>query len=69
MSQHLTQAEIKAITARVKPAAQERVLRELGYIVLGRNPLGQVQCLAMHPDDPRLKAANDAGGDNVRLKL
>ncbi len=68
MSSHLAQCEIRAITARVKPTAQERVLREMGYIVLGRNPKGQVQALAMHPHDPRLKAANDSG-DNVELNL
>lgn len=68
MSDHLAQDQIRAITARVRPDAQERVLRDMGYIVLGRNPRGQVQCLATHPMDPTLKAANDRG-DQVRLNL
>jgi hypothetical protein len=68
MSEHLPQEQIVAITARVRPDAQERVLREMGYIVLGRNPEGKVQCLATHPMDPSLKAANDRG-DVVRLNL
>lgn len=59
MSAHMTQAEIVEKTGRVRAGAQERALRDLGYIVIGRNPVGQVQCLATHPADPRLKATND----------
>jgi len=40
----------------------------MGYIVVGRNPRGEVQCLATHPRDPLLKAANDRG-EVVRLNL
>ncbi len=68
MSDHLAQDQIKAITARTRPDAQERVLRQMGYIVVGRNPRGEVQCLATHPRDPLLKAANDRG-EVVRLNL
>lgn len=68
MSEHLPQEAIREITARVRPDAQERILRDMGYIVVGRNPRGQVQCLATHPMDPTLKAANDRG-DVVRLNL
>lgn len=59
MSTHLTQDQVIEYTGRTRADAQERALRNLGYIVIGRNPRGQVQALAMHPNDPRLKASND----------
>lgn len=68
MSDHLPQSKIIEITGRVKAGAQERALQKLGYIVIGRNPLGEVQCLATHPMDPTLKAATERG-DVVRLNL
>lgn len=68
MTDHLTQREIIEKTGRVKASAQERALRQLGYIVIGRNPKGQVQCLAIHPLDPNLRAAKDRG-EVVRLNL
>lgn len=59
MSDHMEQSEIIRVTGLRQQAAQERKLRELGYIVIGRNAKNEVQCLSTHPNDPRLKAAND----------
>jgi hypothetical protein len=66
MSQWLTEAEIESVTSRQRPTAQERVLRQLGYVVLGRTPDGKVKCLSLHPSDPRLKAM---GTEAVNLDL
>lgn len=66
MSQYLTESEIHDATDMKRPTAQERVLRQLGYVVLGRTPKGKVKCLALHPDDPRLKAM---GQEAVNLDL
>ena len=50
------------VTGYVRQKEQESSLRELGYIVLGRNGKNQVRALALHPGDPRLKATNNGGG-------
>jgi hypothetical protein len=66
MSQLLTEQEIADVTDMQKPSAQERELRRLGYVVLGRSAKGNVKCLALHPSDPRLKAM---GPQSVTLDL
>jgi hypothetical protein len=68
MSDHLTQQQIASITGVVRQYAQERRLREMGYIVLTRNAKNEVQALATHPQDPALKAA-ERRGEVVRLHL
>ena len=68
MTDCLSQQQIAEITGYQRPHAQERKLRELDYIVIGRDAKGRVKALAAHPDDPALKAANDRG-DTVRLHL
>jgi len=68
LSAHLPQSEIESITGCVRQHAQERRLRELGYIVIGRNAKNEVMCLATHPRDPAVTAAEDRG-ELVRLNL
>ena len=52
MSDVLSQDDIVHITGFVRPHAQVRILRDLGYIVLGTNGKGQVRALSNHPSDP-----------------
>lgn len=61
MSDLLPQADIEQITGYTRQRCQERALRDLGYIVLGRNAKNRVQALAIHPQDPRLVAARARG--------
>jgi hypothetical protein len=57
MSDLLSQRQIEEITEATQPAAQERILRDMGYVVLRcRSARGRVRALATHPEDPRLKA-------------
>ena len=60
MTRLLTQAEITAITGYSRQTAQERKLRELGYIVLGRDARNRVQCLATHPRDPQVSVVRES---------
>ena len=60
MSKILTSDEVIAITGMVRPSAQTRVLRDLGYIVLGMNGKGDVQALANHPLDPQNDSSDQA---------
>lgn len=68
MSTHLTQRQIESITGCVRQSAQERRLRDMGYIVLERNAKNEVQCLATHPRDPHIQAAKSRG-EQVVLHL
>lgn len=58
---HLSQQDIIDITGYQRQKQQEETLRDLGYVVLGRNGRNQVMALALHPNDPRVKLASDAG--------
>jgi hypothetical protein len=68
MSTHLTQHQIETITGCVRQSAQERRLRNMGYIVLDRNAKNEVQALSMHPRDPQLKLLK-IRGEHVVLNL
>lgn len=65
MSDVLSQSDIVEITGFVRPHAQVRILRDLGYIVLGTNGKGQVTALSNHPSDP----ANQTKKSSTREKL
>lgn len=66
MSDTLTQDQIVEITGYVRATPQQRVLRELGYVVLGCDGRGRVKALANHPNDPMIKNSTT---ESVRLNL
>lgn len=55
MSDILEQEQIVKITGYRRQQCQEEALRDLGYIVLGRNAKNEVRALAAHPLDPSLR--------------
>lgn len=66
MSALMSQNQILEITGYSQQTAQERSLKELGYIVLGRSANNKVRALDTHPQDPLLLAVQ---GDRVVLDL
>lgn len=57
---YLPQKTIEALTGCKRPSAQERYLRRMGFIVVGRNAKNEVIALEDHPK---------AKTDKVRLEL
>lgn len=68
MTELLSQNQIEEITSRRKPTAQRRHLERLGFVVIGVNAQGRLQCIATHPEDPSVHAESQRG-DLVSLNI